>query len=81
MSDKLVLDDLDQWEDAFERRSVGRTKVLKARCYFSAREPVSTRVRFASLISASEFAPKACRSCRSISIYPLTAFEPFASAD
>src|SRR5205807_9259436 len=27
MSDKF--DDLDQWESAFERRSVGRTKIMK----------------------------------------------------
>ena len=28
------LDDLDQWESAFERRSVGRTKLLKGALLF-----------------------------------------------
>jgi hypothetical protein len=29
------LDVLDQWENAFDRRSIGRTKIPKARCYSS----------------------------------------------
>jgi hypothetical protein len=32
MSDKL--DDLDRWESAFERRSAGRTKILKGALLF-----------------------------------------------
>jgi hypothetical protein len=41
MSDKL--DDLDQWESAFERRSVGRTRIVRgALLYFSRKAGVQS---------------------------------------
>ena len=33
------LDDLDQWEDLFERRSVGRTKIAKGALLFFSDKP------------------------------------------
>jgi hypothetical protein len=41
MSDKL--DGLDRWESAFERRSIGRTKILKgAQLFFSEKTGVQS---------------------------------------
>ena len=41
MPDKL--DDLDRWESAFERRTIGRTKILKgALLFFSAKAGVQS---------------------------------------
>jgi hypothetical protein len=37
MSDNL--DGLDRWENAFERRSIGRTKILKAALLFFSGKP------------------------------------------
>jgi hypothetical protein len=79
MSDKL--ESLEEWEDAFERRSVRRTRILKgALLFFSKRAGVhSCAVRDVTNLGAGIRTQSL--HIMPLAIYPLTAFEPFASAD
>jgi hypothetical protein len=78
MSDNL--DGLDRWESAFERRSIGRTKILKAALIFFSEKTVvqSCTVRDVTNSGAGIIAQNL--QCRWTSRFPLMASGPFAAA-
>jgi len=58
------LDYLDQWESAFERRSIGRTKIAKTALLFFIGQSGVRSLSEISQTSGPAFARKICQRCR-----------------